>query len=378
MPADITRLLRATAEDYELLDVRSLDRAGHPVVWEALGAAGRRLFAKRHKNALMHQRETAAYRLLAPALGSGRAPALLAEDTRSLLIVTSALPGTPVISTDLTAAEEQEVYRQAGQLLATTHAQPTTGAPVGEYLPWAQERARALARARDARLSDEAVEVLADATRAEPPPTALAYCHGDFGPRNWIVRRAGDRLALGLIDFERSHVEAPARRDLMRVTLQLTPHRPDLRAAFTTGYGRELTPQEPPLDNGDTVESTSRAMKDIRAEKDMGLYEYEGGREECLRRISGLAERPKTAAQAARVSPRALLPTGSTFASEWASSDIAGQRQLLLKSKVRACICRNSLSSLCCPPLPATRPATSRRLGSARRGQRGAPSSRPA
>ncbi|WP_149030343.1 MULTISPECIES: phosphotransferase family protein [unclassified Kitasatospora] len=244
MPADVDHLLRATAEDYELLGVRSLDRAGHPVVWEVLGAAGRRLFAKRHKNALMHQRETAAYRLLAPALGSGRAPALLAEDTRSLLVVTSAQPGTPVISTDLTAAEEQEVYRQAGHLAAVIHAQPTAGAPVGEYLPWDQERERALARAREARLPEEDITVLVEATRHEPPRTALAYCHGDFGPRNWIVHRESDRLLLGVIDFERSHVEAPARRDLMRLTLQLTPRRPDLRAAFTTGYGRELTPQE--------------------------------------------------------------------------------------------------------------------------------------
>ncbi|MFE7189300.1 phosphotransferase family protein [Kitasatospora sp. NPDC057541] len=242
LPPDANRLLRETAGRYELLGVRSRDRAGHPSVWEVADADGCRLFAKRHKNALMHERETAAYRLLAPALGESRAPSLLAADASSLLVVTTALPGAPVISAALTTAEEREVYRQAGQLLAAVHTQPTVGAPVGEHLPWAQERARALARARDASLPD--IEVLAAATRTAPPPTALAYCHGDFGPRNWLVRRDGDRLTLGLIDFERSHVEAPARRDLMRVTLQLTPHRPDLRAAFTTGYGRDLTPRE--------------------------------------------------------------------------------------------------------------------------------------
>ncbi|MEV4558377.1 aminoglycoside phosphotransferase family protein [Kitasatospora sp. NPDC049285] len=244
VPHDVDRLLRKTARRYELLGVPSHDRAGHPSVWEVIDGSGRRLFAKRHKNALMHERETAAYRLLTPVLGEGRAPALLAEAPRSLLIVTSALPGTPVISTALTTTEEQEVYQQAGRLLAAIHAQPTTGAPVGKYLPWADERARALARARDARLTDEDIEVLAEATRTEPPATVLAYCHGDYGPRNWLVRRDDDRLTLGLIDFERSHVEAPARRDLMRITLQLTPHRADLRTAFTVGYGRDLTSQE--------------------------------------------------------------------------------------------------------------------------------------
>ncbi|MCX4683007.1 aminoglycoside phosphotransferase family protein [Kitasatospora purpeofusca] len=244
VPADVDRLLRAVADGYELLGVRSLSRAGHPAVWEVVGTDGRRLFAKRHRNPLMHERETAAYRLLAPALGGGRAPSLMAEDARSLLVITSALSGTPVVSTDLTAAEEHEVYRQAGQLAAVVHARPTAGAPVGESLPWDQERERALARAHDARLPAEDIAVLAEATRHEPPRTALAYCHGDFGPRNWIVRRDGARLTLGVIDFERSHVEAPARRDLMRLTLQLTPRRPDLRAAFTAGYGRDLTRDE--------------------------------------------------------------------------------------------------------------------------------------
>ncbi len=136
------------------------------------------------------------------------------------------------------------MYRQAGQLAATIHAHPTVGAPVGEQLPWGEERERALDRARDARLAPMDIEVLAEATRTEPPSAEPAYCHGDFGPRNWIVRRDRGRLVLGVIDFERSQVEAPARRDLMRVTLQLTPHRPDLRAAFAEGYGRELTAEE--------------------------------------------------------------------------------------------------------------------------------------
>ncbi len=244
LPDDVDRLLRATAGPYDPVGVRSLARAGHAVVWEVLGADGRRLFAKRHKNPLFHQREAAGYQHLAPALGTGRAPSLLAEDVRSLLIVTTALPGTPAIHADLTTAEEREVYWQAGQWAARIHAQPTTGAPFGERLPWAQERERALARARDARLAEEDVAVLAEATRHEPPHAGLAYCHGDFGPRNWIVRRDGGQLVVGVIDFERSQVEEPVRRDLMRLAMQLTPHRGDLRAAFASGYGRELSAEE--------------------------------------------------------------------------------------------------------------------------------------
>ncbi|MFJ9841783.1 aminoglycoside phosphotransferase family protein [Kitasatospora sp. NPDC101155] len=244
LPDDADRLLRETAGPYELLCACSPDPTGRATVWEVRTDDGSRLFAKRHKNEFMHQRETTAYRILAPVLGAGLAPDLLAEDARSLLVVTAALPGTPATRTALTAAEEREVYRQAGQLAAVIHAHPTAGAPVGEQLPWAEERDRALARARDAQLSDEDIEVLADATCIEPPHVALAYCHGDFGPRNWLVHHQGNNLIVSVIDFERSQVEAPVRRDLMRVMLQLTPHRPDLRTAFLAGYGRDLTADE--------------------------------------------------------------------------------------------------------------------------------------
>ncbi|MEU9074408.1 aminoglycoside phosphotransferase family protein [Kitasatospora sp. NPDC048538] len=244
LPDDADRLLRRTAGSYEVLGVRSRDRSGRPVVWEVRAGDGRRLFAKRHKNPLMHRRETTAYRHLAPALGPGRAPLLLAEDTTSLLAVATALPGTPAITTALAPAEEREVYRQAGMLAARIHAHPVSDGVIGEQLPWSQERERALARARDAQLSDEDIQVLADATFAEPPHTAPATCHGDFGPRNWLVHRQGNNLIVGVIDFERSQVEEPVRRDLMRVTLQLTPHRPDLRRAFLAGYGRDLTADE--------------------------------------------------------------------------------------------------------------------------------------
>ncbi|MGK4585351.1 hypothetical protein [Kitasatospora sp. HPMI-4] len=116
LPEDADRLLRGAAGSYELVGVRSRDRSGRPAVWEVRTDGGQRLFAKRHKNELMHRRETAAYRHLAPALGPDRAPTLLAEDARSLLVVTTPLPGTPAIEAALSPAEEREVYRQAGHL----------------------------------------------------------------------------------------------------------------------------------------------------------------------------------------------------------------------------------------------------------------------
>lgn len=115
---------------------------------------------------------------------------------------------------------------------------------------------------------------------------------------------------------------------------------------FSTVEVAELIPTEAPLDHGETIESISRAMNDIRAEKDMGLYDYEGGNEEYIQRINGLAERRKSATQAAQLIPRTFRPTGSTFDSKWVGGDVASQRHLLLKSKVKVYICKNSLSFL--------------------------------
>ncbi|MEW1910337.1 aminoglycoside phosphotransferase family protein [Kitasatospora sp. NPDC085895] len=238
LPDAADRLLHETAGPYVVLGAHSRDRAGLPTVWEVRTGDGRRLFAKQLKNELMHRRETAAHRGLVPALGPGRAPVLLAEDTRSRLVVTTALPGTPAVKAALGPAEEREVYRQAGLLAARIHAHPAIGGVVGERLPWGRERERALDRAREARLPAEDIEVLAEATRVEPPHTSPAACHGDFGPRNWLVHREdGGRLTVGVVDFERSQVKEPVRRDLMRVVFQLTPRRPDLRAASRSPRG---------------------------------------------------------------------------------------------------------------------------------------------
>ncbi|WP_052390818.1 hypothetical protein [Streptomyces sp. NRRL B-24484] len=169
LPDDAVRLLRATAGPCEPLAVRSHDRAGEPTVREVRSGGGRRLFAKRHRNERMHRRETTAYRRLVPALGPGRAPTLLAADADSLLVVTTALPGTPVVGATPGPAEEREVHRQAGLLAARLHARPISGGVVGEQLPWHRERRRELDRARAAGPSEEDIAVRAGATPNERP-----------------------------------------------------------------------------------------------------------------------------------------------------------------------------------------------------------------
>ncbi|MEU2209743.1 phosphotransferase [Streptomyces hygroscopicus] len=69
----------------------------------------------------------------------------------------------------------------------------------------------------------------------------MAYRHGDYSPRNWLWDEAAGHHSL--IDFEES---APgiAVEDLVWLCGAAWPIRPDLRAAFLTGYGRPLSSTE--------------------------------------------------------------------------------------------------------------------------------------
>ncbi len=137
-----------------------------------------------------------------------------------------------------------ETYRQAGEIAARIHTHPLPAGPPPERSDWTGERKRALVLARGLGLPREDLDALADATRNPPPPPPATRCHGGFGPRNWIAQPEPDGPRIAVIDFERSCVEEPVRRDLMRILYQITPGDPALRTAFLAGYGRPLSQEE--------------------------------------------------------------------------------------------------------------------------------------
>jgi hypothetical protein len=76
---------------------RSWPRDGSRV-WELASASGECFYLKQHQSQRFHEREVTAYRLWAPALGTGRAPRLLAADPglRAVLLTAGAArPGRP-------------------------------------------------------------------------------------------------------------------------------------------------------------------------------------------------------------------------------------------------------------------------------------------
>jgi aminoglycoside phosphotransferase (APT) family kinase protein len=245
VPADVEQLLGRAISRWRLLAVRSHDRTGAASVWEVEDPAGHRWFAKRHWRDLLYERETRAYDEFVPSLGVRRAPWLVDRDPAARLIITGGLQGEPLGMVQLTSVQKQDVFRQAGVLAARLHALTAAPAPgsVRDMPSWQQQRAKALDMAMDLGMSAEDVAVLAAASAEPPPPVPAVVCHGDFGPRNWIVHRSGE-VRLQLIDFERTTVEDPARHDLMRIVYQVTSGRPALAEAFFDGYGRQLTEAE--------------------------------------------------------------------------------------------------------------------------------------
>lgn len=169
-------------------------------------------------------------RWLAPWTSVGRAPLLVHHDLAARLVVTRYLPGTLVL--DSPAADEPEVYRQAGELLAMLHDQP--GTVDHRYEARANEKSLWWLR-QPHRIEGETVERLRDEIASWPtPPARLVPTHGDWQPRNWLVHHGEVRI----IDLGRAALR-PAMSDLSRLAAQEFRRDPRLESAFLVGYGSD-------------------------------------------------------------------------------------------------------------------------------------------
>jgi Ser/Thr protein kinase RdoA (MazF antagonist) len=220
---------------------RSWPRDGSRV-WELTSASGERFYLKQHQSPRSHEREVTAYRLWVPALGTGRAPRLLAADPDLHAVLITALPGQIARSPHIPEADEPEIHRQAGILLRRLHsASPATAVPgTGRVAARAEEhiaRADALLSREDAQLVRyHAAHLLQIARRLPAVPT-----HGDAQPKNFLWDPGSRQLAL--IDFERAE-PGPTVRDLVRLEYSAWDGKSYLRDAFLDGYGRALTVDE--------------------------------------------------------------------------------------------------------------------------------------
>jgi tRNA A-37 threonylcarbamoyl transferase component Bud32 len=193
------------------------------------GADGIRRVAKASRRQTLHERESAAYRTVVPALLSN-APELLYTEPTLHLIVTSFLEGEIVAGT--AGQSDPGIFRDAGQLIRRMHdavpAQESTtyiAELEASFDAWAG-RATALIPAEEITALRTMVERAAAV--AEVP---LVWTHRDNSPRNWML--TPDR-GLCLIDFghtQLSHWTA----DLERLIENLPVADAGLRDAFLAG-----------------------------------------------------------------------------------------------------------------------------------------------
>lgn len=163
---------------------------------------------------------------------------LRAADAEARMLLTAWMPGDLVL--DLPSARfDPEVHRQTGALLALLHAQESVA---DESWPL-REAATALRRLDDPRHRIPAVQV--ERLRTEiatwvERPVRLVPTHGDYHPRNWLLRRGAVRI----IDLGRAAMR-PAAEDIGRLATGEFREEPELEAAFFAGYGEDPRAADP-------------------------------------------------------------------------------------------------------------------------------------
>ncbi|MDT0464798.1 aminoglycoside phosphotransferase family protein [Streptomyces gibsoniae] len=242
MPPALRRLVESVTDSYVVTVEHPRPGDTRPSLWEVKGPGGERWFGKLHAGAKFHQREVNAYQKWTSALGSDRAPGLVAADARTNTILVTAVPGRGLDALRLPAEQERAAYEQAGALLARFHTAAVDElAPVAAEEPWDEAVVRLLERTAPYVPGHDLALVRALAEQA-PPRLPQVSQHGDYMPRNWMWDEAEQRLRI--IDFERSELRPAAYRDFSRLRYRILCHRPDLDAAFRHGYGRPLTKEE--------------------------------------------------------------------------------------------------------------------------------------
>ena len=171
---------------------------------------------------------------LAPWTTIGRAPMLVFHDSEAKIVVTQYLPGSLALRS--TWADDPDVHRQAGTLLALLHGQLRVRDDGWEAR--ANTRSLAWLDGRHRIAADVVGRLHGEVMSWPTPPAYLVPTHGDWQPRNWIIHDD----VVSIIDFGRADLR-PAATDFGRLAVQDFRRDPRLEQAFMEGYGTD--PREP-------------------------------------------------------------------------------------------------------------------------------------
>lgn len=242
-------------------------------------AAGTHLLLKASGTSHHLEREYRAHTRWLGALDAD-VPSLVAYDHTAGLLVKTFLPGRLVLASP--AERDPEVFRRAGTLLGRLHrglapiqAPHYEESMVRKTRAWLG-RAAGLAPAEQLRAATHWLEAY------RPSPVELVPTHGDYQPRNWLLRPDG-RLAV--IDFGRAELR-PWYSDLVRMEHGDFAIRPALRVAFMDGYGSAPAPDGgAAADAGRRLDELMQSLGTIVWSHEMGDAHFEEHGRSMLARI---------------------------------------------------------------------------------------------
>ncbi|MFE7624156.1 aminoglycoside phosphotransferase family protein [Streptomyces sp. NPDC057509] len=248
IPPDLRRWITASLPDGnpDKAEDVSWDR-GDSRVWR-VPTAGTEVFVKLSPSPKDYEREVAGYAYAARVLAPQEAPRLLAADPGLQAIMTSLQPGSVVRGLPLGRKEELRVHERAGNLLRRWH---NASAPaskqdrdtIRETMAGQASEAAACLETTAGHLDDRQ-HALVQCVAHELPQLAaklpVVYRHGDYATRNWLW---DPHHGYGVIDFEMS-AHGVAVEEFVWLCGAVWAPRPDLKAAYFTGYGRTLSDSE--------------------------------------------------------------------------------------------------------------------------------------
>ncbi|MFI6809097.1 phosphotransferase family protein [Streptomyces luteogriseus] len=220
---------------------------GSSRVWRV--AAGTDVaFVKLSPSTQDYEREVHGYAYATRALAPHEAPRLLAADPDLQAIITSPQPGDVVRGLPLEAEEERRVYELAGRVLRRwhDHSEPASAQDLEDIRASMADQAEEAAACLESTAGhlDNEQRALVRCVPQELPQLAerlpAVYRHGDYATRNWMWHQ---EHGYGVIDFAMS-AQGIAVEEFVWLCGAVWTVRPDLKAAFFSGYGRALSETE--------------------------------------------------------------------------------------------------------------------------------------
>ncbi|MFL4909452.1 aminoglycoside phosphotransferase family protein [Streptomyces sp. MMS24-I2-30] len=246
IPSDLRRWVSSHLPGAEQVTDVSWPRGSSRVWRVAVGADA--VFVKVSPSTRDYEREVRGYAYAARALAAHEAPRLLASDPDLHVLMTSRQPGNVVRGLPLDVGEERHVYELAGHLLRRWHdhsdaASDQVREDISASMANQAEEAAACLESTAGHLDNEQRDLVRCVSKELPElaeELPAVERHGDYATRNWMWH---PERGHGVIDFE---MFAPgiAVEEFVWLCGAVWAVRPDLKAAYFSGYGRPLSASE--------------------------------------------------------------------------------------------------------------------------------------